>query len=143
MGALTVLTAATDSTQAVLSQLKTCVRTNYSNPPAHGAAVVATILQDAELRGIWEDELNTMRSRINQLRQDFVTTMQKLSCPIEFDFVAQQKGMFSFSGLTPEQVDRLRTEYSIYIVRNGRINVAGLQEDALESVSKAIIAVLA
>ena len=104
--------------------------------------MVATILQDAELREMWEGELKTMRSRINQLRQDFVTTMQKLNCPIDFGFVARQKGMFSFSGLTPEQVDRLRTDYSIYIVRNGRINVAGLREDALESVGKAIVAVL-
>jgi aspartate/tyrosine/aromatic aminotransferase len=143
VGALSVVASTPDRAQAVLSQLKSCVRANYSNPPAHGAAIVETILQDRELRELWHEELNAMRSRINGMRKLFVQTMLKYAPDRDFSFLLPQQGMFSFTGLRPEQVDRLREHYSIYIVRSGRINVAAITTQNVEPLCRAVAEVLA
>ena len=102
------------------------IRANYSSPPAHGAAIVTTILDDAALRRQWEDELGVMRDRINGTRKLLVETLVATGVDSDFSFILRQKGMFSFSGLTQEHVRKLRDEHSIYIVGSGRINVAGI-----------------
>ena len=142
VGALTLVAADADSAQRAFSQMKICVRTNYSNPPSHGGSVVTTILQDPELRAIWESEVRDMCARINGMRTLFVDTLRNLDVKQDFSFITRQKGMFSYSGLTAEQVDALREQNAIYIVRSGRINVAALTPDNIETVCKAIAAVL-
>jgi len=142
VGALTLVAAGADAAERALSQLKLCVRTSYSNPPSHGGAIVTTVLGDPELRKTWETEVRAMCGRINGMRELFVETLSKLGVKQDFSFIARQKGMFSFSGLTPEQVNRLREEDAIYIVGSGRINVAALTPDNIEPVCKAIAGVL-
>jgi len=143
VGALTLVAQNRDAAQVALSHVRICIRVNYSNPPSHGAAVVSLILGDAELRKEWEVELGEMRDRIASMRQKFVTMMKSKAPNHDFSFIAQQRGMFSFSGLTPMQVDELRTKHSLYIVVNGgRINVAGMTEDNLEQICDAIASVL-
>ncbi|MCG8585100.1 MAG: aspartate/tyrosine/aromatic aminotransferase, partial [Pirellulales bacterium] len=116
IGGLTIVAQNNDAADTVLSQIKACVRSNYSNPPAHGAAIVSTILSDAELTSQWEGELAAMRDRINTMRSLFVETLVAKGASRDFSFIRDQRGMFSFSGLNREQVDRLRSEHSIYIV---------------------------
>ncbi len=142
VGALTVVAADADAAQTVLSQLKACVRANYSNPPAHGAAIVEHILGDVELRAQWEDELSQMRDRINGMRHLFSETMKAKAPQHDLSFITQGRGMFAFSGLTGEQVDQLRDKHSIYMVRSGRINVAGMSEDNMDRLCSAIASVL-
>lgn len=143
VGALTILAGSQSAAEAALSHAKICVRTNYSNPPQHGAAIVATILGDAALRRMWESELTEMRARIHAVRQQFVAGMKAAAPQHDFSFIERQKGMFSFTRLTPLQVDQLRTEHAIYIVSaGGRINVAGLTSTNLPHVCQAIAAVL-
>jgi aspartate/tyrosine/aromatic aminotransferase len=126
----------------VLSQLKACIRSNYSNPPAHGAAIVTTILGDPQLHGLWESEVRDIRERINGMRSLFVRTLAEVGVTRDFSFVARQRGMFSYSGLTPDQVRRLRDEHAIYIVGSGRINVAGMTPENVRPLCIAIAAVL-
>ena len=140
-GALTAVASTPESAAATLSQLKVCIRANYSNPPKHGAAIVAQVLANGELKQIWEREVESMRYRIRDLRQQFVEHMKPLSNR-DFGFLMHQRGMFSFSGLTPLQVDRLKQEYSIYIVGSGRINIAGLNSQNLEYVCRSVAAVI-
>ena len=142
VGALTVVGRDAEHAQAVMSHVKKCVRANYSNPPAHGGAIVATILEDPDLRAQWQDELKQMRDRINGMRHLFVDTLKKHGAQADFSFIAQQAGMFSFSGLTADQVETLRREHSIYIVGSGRINVAGMSEQNMDRLCKAIVSVL-
>ena len=142
VGAAVVVAAEASAATAALSQLKRLVRTNYSNPPRHGAAIVATVLSDPELTALWHQELAQMRQRISDMRQQFVDTMHRLQQQIDFSFLLQQNGMFSFSGLNPMQVDRLRSEHSIYIVGSGRINVAGMTPSNLPRLCEAIVSVL-
>jgi aspartate aminotransferase/aromatic-amino-acid transaminase len=142
VGALCVVATDTARADAVLSHFKACVRTNYSNPPAHGAAVVETILQDPQLRSLWEEELAGMRERINGMRRLFVETMQQHAPDRDFSFLLPQRGMFSFSGLQPDEVDRLREEHAIYIVRSGRINVAAITTQNIHPLCRAIAAVI-
>ena len=143
VGALTIVATSDTAAKAALSHAKTCVRTNYSNPPQHGAAVVATILKDPALRSQWETELAEMRDRIAAMRRRFVETMKEKAPQHDFSFIARQCGMFSYSCLTPVQVDELRTKHSVYIVvSGGRINVAGMTEKNLEPLCDAIGAVL-
>lgn len=142
VGALTLVAADADAAQRAFSQLKVCVRTNYSNPPSHGGAVVTTILHDAGLRDLWQGEVRQMCDRINRMRSLFVETLRSLGVKQDFSFIARQKGMFSYSGLTAGQVDALRERYGIYIVRSGRINVAALTQDNMDTVCRAIAAVL-
>jgi len=141
VGALTLVASSSEAAKAALSHAKSCVRANYSNPPKHGAAIVSTILNDGGLYEQWESELAQMRGRIHQMRCLFVETMKAKSPQHDFSFIAAQRGMFSFSGLTPIQVDQLRNEYSIYIVGSGRINVAGMNETNVARLCDAICAV--
>lgn len=143
VGALTLVAQNREAAQIALSHMRICIRVNYSNPPSHGASVVSLILSDASLRKEWEGELAEMRTRIALMRQRFVDMMKAKAPGHDFSFIAQQRGMFSFSGLTPMQVDELRTKHSLYIVVNGgRINVAGMTEDNLEQICTAIASVL-
>ena len=141
-GALTVTTTSAAAGDAVLSQLKVCARVNYSNPPAHGGAIVTTILGDDALRQIWEQELSAMCSRIADMRTAFVAGLQKAGAQRDFSFITKQKGMFSFSGLTKDQVERLKAEHAIYIVGSGRINVAGMSNGTMDKLCQAIVSVL-
>jgi aromatic-amino-acid transaminase len=142
VGALSMVLPTQDEAQRVLSQLKRVVRANYSNPPTHGGAVVSSILGTPELRSLWEEELAGMRARIKQMRQALVSQLGAAGVKKDFSFVARQRGMFSYSGLTSDQVDRLREEHAIYAVSSGRICVAALNEGNVERVAKAIAAVL-
>ncbi len=142
VGALSVVTESPDATARVLSQLKAVIRTNYSNPPAHGGSIVTAILDDPELTELWKEELSAMQSRIAGTRKAFVEGLKDAGAVRDFSFLERQKGMFSFSGLDRGQVDRLREEHSIYIVGSGRINVAGITPANLEYLCKAIVSVL-
>jgi len=142
VGALTLVAATADAADRALSQLKICVRTNYSNPPNHGGAIVTTILGDPALRTLWECEVREMCGRINGMRTAFVDTLRRLGVKQDFSFIARQKGMFSYSGLTAGQVDALRERKALYIVRSGRINVAALTPQNIEPVCRAIASVL-
>jgi len=137
-GALTAVGASSGAAQKAFSHIKACIRANYSNPPSHGGAIVTTILSDPELRKLWESEVRAMRDRINGMRKLFVETLKTKGVPGDFSFITAQKGMFSFSGLTRAQVDRLREEYAIYIVGSGRINVAGMTEQNMGALCEAI-----
>jgi aspartate/tyrosine/aromatic aminotransferase len=142
VGALVVLGKTGDAAQTVLTQLKRLVRSNYSSPPSHGAAIVTTVLDDAELTSCWRRELAEMRERINGMRKLFVERLKAAGIDRDFSYIQRQRGMFSFSGLNREHVDRLRDEFSIYIVGSGRINVAGITEDNVDRLSQAIATVL-
>lgn len=142
VGALTLVAGSPAAAETALSHIKRVVRANYSNPPAHGAAIVATVLNDEELKRLWEDEVRQMRDRINTMRHLFVETLQEKGVTQDFSFIARQRGMFSFSGLTPEQVKALRERYSIYAVSSGRISVAGMTEENMDYLCSAIAAVL-
>ncbi|WP_036768838.1 amino acid aminotransferase [Photorhabdus australis] len=142
VGACTIVAKDSDTAEKAFSQAKAIIRSNYSNPPAHGASVVATILSNEELKAVWEQELTTMRERIQRMRQLFVNTLQEKGANQDFSFIINQNGMFSFSGLTKEQVERLREEFGIYAVGSGRINVAGLTLENMAPLCEAIIAVL-
>lgn len=137
-GALTVVGATADAADRAFSHIKTRIRANYSNPPCHGGAVVAEILGDAELRAGWKNEVESMCARIHNMRHLFVETLKKKGVQRDFSFLIRQKGMFSFSGLSKEQVDLLRTKYAIYIVGGGRINVAGMTESNMDALCTAI-----
>ncbi|PPZ39170.1 aromatic amino acid aminotransferase, partial [Escherichia coli] len=121
----------------VSSQVKAAIRANNSNPPSHGATVVATILGNDALRAIWEQELTTMRERIQRMRQLFVNTLQEKGAKQDFSFIINQNGMFSFSGLNKEQVLRLRDEFGVYAVNSGRINVAGMTPENMAPLCEA------
>ncbi len=141
-GAISLVAAEAAAAAAAQSQLKTVVRTNYSNPPRHGGAIVSTVLDDAGLTAIWHDELREMRQRIAALRGQFVETMKTTGGGHDFSFLLDQKGMFSFSGLNAMQVDRLRTEHGIYIVGSGRINVAGMSEERMAWLCQRVASVI-
>jgi aromatic-amino-acid transaminase len=142
IGALSIITQDADETKRVLSQLKRVIRTNYSNPPTHGGAIVAAILTDATLRAEWESELGEMRERIRTMRADLVAKLKAAGTSRDFGFVSDQRGMFSYSGLSAAQVDRLREEFAIYAVSTGRICVAALNTRNIDVVANAIAAVL-
>ena len=142
VGALTLLASSKDAGEKALSQLKVTVRSNYSNPPSHGGAVVTTVLSDAELSALWLNEVNAMRDRIAGMRKLFVETLKQKGVKQDFSFITKQKGMFSFAGISPEQVDRLKNEYAIYAVRSGRINVAGMSTSTMDRLCSAVAAVL-
>jgi aromatic-amino-acid transaminase len=142
VGALSIVATSAEEASRVLSQLKRVIRTNYSNPPTHGGQVVATALSAPELRKLWEDELAGMRVRIREMRQTLVAKLKEKAPAHDFDFVIRQRGMFSYSGLTKEQVGRLRDEYSIYAVDTGRICVAALNSRNVDAVVDAIAKVL-
>lgn len=142
VGALTLVAADSNTAKTAFSQVKYSIRANYSNPPSHGAAVVATILGNDALRTIWVQELSDMRQRIQRMRQLFVNTLAEKGATQDFSFIIQQNGMFSFSGLTKDQVVRLRDEFGVYAVNSGRVNVAGMTPDNMSALCEAIVAVL-
>ena len=142
VGALTVVTPSEETAKVVLSHLMIAIRTNYSNPPAHGSGIVTAVLNDPELRSDWEAEVREVRDRINGMRRLFVDTLERVGVKRDVSFIVRQRGMFSFSGLTGEQVDALRETHSIYLVRSGRINVAGMTEGNIEYLCEAIADVL-
>ncbi|MBI2278351.1 MAG: aspartate/tyrosine/aromatic aminotransferase [Dechloromonas sp.] len=141
VGALSIITASKDESARVMSQVKRVIRTNYSNPPTHGGALVAGVLASTELRQMWETELAGMRDRIRAMRTGLVDAIKAQGVTQDFSFVAQQRGMFSYTGLTAAQVDRMREEFGIYAVSTGRICLAALNTKNLDYVAKAIAAV--
>lgn len=142
IGALTVVTDSADEAKKVLSQVKRVIRTNYSNPPTFGAAVVAEVLNHEKLFALWDSELAQMRVRIKQMREQLVAKLKAAGVATNFDFVLSQKGMFSYSGLTASQVDALREQHGIYAVSSGRICVAALNSRNIDTVASAIASVL-
>lgn len=141
-GTLIAIGKNAESTSDVRSQLAVTARANHSNPPAHGAAVVSTILDSAELRAQWKAELDQMRERINRMRHELVEGMKPHGLGERFAFVGEQRGMFSYTGLSAAQVARLRDEHSIYMVGSGRANVAGLSDRNIAYVCQAIAEVV-
>ncbi len=138
IGALSVVCSDADEAKRVLSQLKIVVRTTYSNPPTHGAQVVATVLGDPELRALWESELGAMRERIKAMRVGLRDGLVAAQPGADVDYIVSQNGMFSYSGLNKDQMVRLREEFGIYGLDSGRICVAALNEGNLPAVVEAI-----
>jgi aromatic-amino-acid transaminase len=142
VGALSVVTASAEEAVRVLSQVKRVVRANYSNPPTHGSQVVATVLGTPNLRSLWDRELGVMRERMKAMRKLLVEKIKARVPTADFGFVLRQRGMFSYSGLTTEQVRRLRDEYSIYTIDTGRICIAALTTGNVDYVADAIAKVI-
>jgi aspartate/tyrosine/aromatic aminotransferase len=142
IGAMTIKGTGTEAVSKAFSHLKLTIRRLYSNPPTHGGDIVTTIMNDASLRSEWETELATMRQRIAQMRELFVSTLKTKGVTQDFSFLTGQYGMFSFSGLNPEQVKTLREKHSIYIVGSGRINVAGMTKANMDALCTAVAEVL-
>src|SRR6184192_4345966 len=142
VGAFSIVTASPEEATRVLSQLKRIVRTNYSNPPTHGSQLAAGVLASPELRSQWEQELGAMRERIKHMRLDLVSKIKERAPRADFGFILTQRGMFSYSGLTKEQVQRLRKDYSIYAIETGRICVAALNSGNVDYVAEAIAKVI-
>jgi len=141
-GCLIVIAKTTEQMENVRSQMAIVARENYSTPPSHGAAIVVDILESEELTQLWKSELTEMCDRINTLRRDLVDSLKPYGLDQRFAHVAEQRGMFSYTGLSTEQVKRLRDEFSIYMVGSGRANVAGFTSENLPYVAKAIAAVV-
>jgi len=141
-GAITLVARNSEAADSAFSHMKTVIRRNYSNPPAHGGAIVTTILQNGKLRSLWLDELAGMRDRIRSMRSAFVTGLQERGVDRDFSYIERQRGMFSFSGLRDDQVERLRAEKSIYIVKGGRINVAGITTKNIDFLCDALVEIL-
>ncbi|WP_110601022.1 aromatic amino acid transaminase [Salinicola lusitanus] len=141
-GCLIVIAKTAEQMENVRSQMAIVARENYSTPPSHGAAIVVDILESEELTQLWKSELTEMCDRINTLRRDLVDSLKPYGLDQRFAHVAEQRGMFSYTGLSTEQVKRLRDEFSIYMVGSGRANVAGFTSENLPYVAKAIAAVV-
>ena len=137
-GALTAIANCSENKATAESHLKATARVLYSNPPAHGGLIVTTLLQDPELAACWKNELDEMRQRIATMRNDLASGLMKRNVPMDCSFVTNQRGMFSFSGLSKKEVNFLRDEHAIFIVGSGRINVAGLTPTNIEGVCDAI-----
>jgi aspartate aminotransferase len=143
VGALILVTGSSSAAQAALSHIKRCIRANYSNPPAHGSKIVTTVLEDDELRQSWSEELGRMRRRIRATREQFAQALDHRGvhlAPGGNAFITRQKGMFSFSGLSVEQVMELKEKHSVYIVGSGRISIAGMTPGNIDRVCDAIAA---
>lgn len=141
-GGLSVICQNAEEASRVLGQMKFTVRRNYSSPPTHGGQVTAAVMNTAELRAIWEGEVAEMRVRIKAMRQKLFEVLTAKVPGRDFSYFVKQRGMFSYTGLTPEQVDRLREEFAVYLVRSGRMCVAGLNTRNVEYVADAMAAVL-
>ena len=142
VGALSVLCSSKEEADRVLSQLKIVIRTNYSNPPIHGGAVVAAVLGSPELRALWEKELADMRVRIKAMRQKLVDGLKAAGVQQDMSFITTQIGMFSYSGLTKDQMVRLRNEFGVYGTDTGRMCVAALNSKNIDHVCQAIAKVV-
>ncbi|WP_308514143.1 amino acid aminotransferase [uncultured Turicimonas sp.] len=142
IGALTVVCKSEEEAKRVNSKLKSVIRANYSNPPAHGAKIVSAVLNDPELLQQWHEDLKGMRERIKEMRHLLAEALKKEGAKVDFSFIENQNGMFSFSRLTPEQVQRLKDEFGVYAVKSGRICVASLNKANVDYTAKAIKEVL-
>jgi len=142
VGAVTLVAKSEEVAKSAFSQVKSIIRANYSNPPSHGAAVVATILANEELTLLWHDEVAQMRERIAQMRTLFVEKLAYYGAQGDFSFITRQCGMFSFSGLSKVQVETLKVEHGVYIVGSGRISVAGMTSNNIDDLCQAICKVL-
>jgi aromatic-amino-acid transaminase len=142
VGALSVVCGSKDEAARVLSQLKIVIRTNYSNPPTFGAQVVATVLTTPALRVMWEEELAGMRERIQGMRHELVAKLKAAGVKGELGYITQQMGMFSYSGLAKEQMQRLRSEFGVYGVDSGRICVAAINSRNIDAVVAALAKVM-
>ncbi|MHA2939100.1 amino acid aminotransferase [Vibrio sp. RC27] len=142
VGAFTLVSGDAELSTTAFSQVKAIIRSIYSNPPAHGSAVVTYILNDDALRAEWEIEVKQMRDRIQEMRELFVASLKAEGVQEDFSFISRQNGMFSFSGLTKEQVNHLKVEFGVYIVGSGRISVAGMTKSNMGPLCKAIAQVL-
>ena len=142
IGALTVVTQSAAEAQNVITQLEGVIRCNYSTPPAFGARIVERVLSDPDRYAKWEAELAGMRTRIQAMRYALADEMARVGAKRDFTFVTQQAGMFSFTGLTPQQIDRLADEFAIYAVRNGRFCICGLNDSNVKYVAQSVAAVL-
>jgi aromatic-amino-acid transaminase len=141
-GALHIVCPDAQQAERVLGQLKSAVRRNYSSPPTHGARIVSAVLSNAELRAAWHDELTAMRVRIKAMRQGLHAALASRKPRHDFGYVLQQKGMFSYTGLSPEQVKRLREEFAVYLLSSGRLCMAALTESTIAPAADAIAQVL-
>ncbi|HHW7506554.1 TPA: amino acid aminotransferase [Mannheimia haemolytica] len=142
VGAFTLIADNADDANRAFTQIKSIIRVLYSNPSAHGASAVAVALADPDLKALWIAELDEMRNRIKEMRSQLVQKLKEKGANKDFSFITEQNGMFSFSGLTPEQVDKLKDEFAIYAVRSGRINVAGITSKNIDALADAIVKVL-
>ncbi|MBS4845839.1 MAG: aspartate/tyrosine/aromatic aminotransferase [Burkholderiales bacterium] len=142
IGALTVVCKSEEEAKRVNSKLKSVIRANYSNPPAHGAKIVSAVLNDPVLLQQWHEDLKEMRERIKEMRHLLAEALKKEGAKVDFSFIEDQNGMFSFSRLTPEQVQRLKDEFGVYAVKSGRICVASLNKANVDYTAKAIKEVL-
>ena len=140
VGALTAVAATCEDTAGVHSQIKSVIRSIYSNPPSFGSSIVETVFGDDALKREWNQELDSIRIRINSIRKMFVDSMAKCQEAKRFDHILKQRGMFSYSGISPEAVDILKTRFSIYLLRSGRINVAGINEENVNRICQSIAA---
>lgn len=143
VGALSIVTANADEGGRVLSQVKRVIRTNYSNPPTHGGKAAEMVLTTPELRALWDTELGAMRDRIKTMRGELVAKIRAIRADYDFSFIVRQRGLFSYSGLSKAQVQRLREEYSLYAIDSGRICVAAINSRNIDYVARAIASVLA
>lgn len=142
VGALSIVTASKEETARVLSQVKRIIRTNYSNPPTHGGALVTAVLSNPELRQTWESELGGMRDRIRTMRTGLVEALKAKGVKQDFSFIARQRGMFSYTGLTTDQVEKLKTEHGVYAINTGRVCLAALNSRNMDHVADSIASVL-
>ena len=142
VGALSVVCGSAEECTRVLSQLKIVIRTNYSNPPTFGAQVVATVLTTPTLRAMWEEELAGMRERIQATREHLVTRLQAAGVKSDLAYITRQMGMFSYSGLSVAQMQRLRSEHGVYGLDSGRICVAAINSRNIEAVVAALVEVM-
>jgi aromatic-amino-acid transaminase len=142
VGAFTLVAGSADEAARALSQVKRLVRTNYSNPPTHGGDIVARVLTTPELRALWEQELGGMRERIKTMRKALADGVQRRVPGADFSFVERQKGLFSYTGLTKAQVERLRSEFSVYAIETGRVCVAALNSGNIDYAADAIASVI-
>ncbi|MBN3055783.1 aromatic amino acid transaminase [Pectobacterium brasiliense] len=141
VGGLSVVCDDADSAQRVLGQLKATVRRNYSSPPNFGAQVVSKVLNDVQLNADWKAEVEEMRTRILSMRQELVSALKNALPNRNFDYLLTQRGMFSYTGFSPEQVDRLREEFGVYLIASGRMCMAGLNHSNVQRVAAAFAAI--
>lgn len=142
VGALSIVTSGAEEAGRVLSQLKRVIRTNYSNPPTHGGRATEMVLTTPELRALWEKELGEMRDRIKAVRGDLVSRIRNIRSDFDFNFIVQQRGLFSYSGLSRAQVQQLRETYALYAIDSGRICVAAINSHNIDYVARALASVL-
>ena len=142
VGSVSVVSADANSAKIALGNASNVARGIYSMPPDHGAAIVAEILSDEGLRALWYDEVGAMRNRLNALRQLLVDKLAERNDTHDFSFIAQERGMFSFLGISREQIVRLREEFHVYMVESSRINIAGVNRRNADTIADAIVAVL-